>query len=852
MRPRLHVRCLGEPLLLDQLRRPIRLRVRKHIALIFFLVLEPRHKATRERLRRLLWPDGNSAQSLSQAIVEIRRGLGPDIFDVTDHHLALRPDADITTDLQMLQTGAGELMVRELSQSFWSHVLFDGYEFEDADEWNDWLGLERERWRERLGRLAEAVCANADWTPQSQERERLHLWAAHLLGKPIAALKSVASRKLRWDDLDIRVFDCEALLPASAPLVVLTVCGPIVADAMAVALSALRRREGRLAVAQLKDASPYIALAHALLALPGSMAASPSAVAVVQAITQGTPDSAINREALSEVLTAVREENAVVMITDAPSPALENTLRAITPKSGVLHNVWLVGTADAATTPSSGAAILTVQPAPMDQLLSAASRLANINVPEDGIQAAISRAHGSLALLAALLLEAPATTKGGVTLEHPAHDASSRARTLTDCTALPVSYCNLLAAVPDRTRLPDQGWATRKSTRCPKSDQQEMLVDILPKALLLEDPSSLLARLEDAAHRGDESGPSVMAGLLCLRLNLGVANLEVVSEAIDARCQTIIESGNHLEPAEALAFSLMVSHSIIHSAVNTSSLSVIRSFPDISSQVTRYPYLVAKLISAQLSRNSTMESEALHQLSTEASRDPKHRNVIEWVHGFGSANRYLRQGRYAEATHASTRLLNASEAGLDEGAYRTALGIRLISEFRLGRYSEVGTISAAYGATQLTAKARVQSSHTLLAARAAIATGSLGRSRVIQDAIEEHFIGANNVRGRLLGADAMAATGRHRTAQHLAESAFSYVDSGPLLEQEGLWAKWAAKVLPALALEEKLHQIAEMARPIDARDQLLIHRAASTRGVGVQLLESKGFHKHSIGEPALV
>ena len=852
MRPRLHVRCLGEPLLLDHLRRPIRLRVRKHVALIFFLVLEPRHKATRERLRRLLWPDGNSAQSLSQAIVEIRRGLGPDIFDVTDHHLALRSDADITTDLQMLQTGAGELMVRELSQSFWSHVLFDGYEFEDADEWNDWLALERERWRERLGRLAIDVSHAGEWARHSADRQRLRVWGKYLLGQVSPrTIPRAEPPSARWDDVDLRVYDVDRLLPVQPPTA-LAVTGANPADAFAVVLAAIRHRENGAAVAVVAGgAAPAVDLARAILGLPGWVAASPEAVTAVQRVADGEPLLEAGISAMREVLDTVREEGAVVFFAPAAAPEMLQLLATIGTCSSTLRGLWLL-VPDAGAALPHGGAHLAVEPASMDRMLEAAGRLAESDVGEAGLREALARSQGSLALLAVLLQSAARTTEHGVRLQVAAPSVAARTARLADATGLPPALCAALSSYADRApAMLTHGWGAPNGASRSAPDRPS-LVDGLPQALLWEDPSALLGRLEDAVDRGDASGRSVNAALLATRSRLGIANHEVVVDIIEERCQTSIQDGSQLEPAEALAYALMMSHARMRTAVSESTLGIIGRPPTGISQTAEATHSIAKLIIAQQLRDNATQTQALQELRQFSTQIPTQRSLLDWVLMFGETNKLFAQGRYAEARRLSANLVNAAHAIDNIGAFRLALGHQLVSSFRLGRYSETLVIAAAFGNTEVQSKAQIQGVHALLIAQAAVAQGSLRNYRTLRDAIEEHFICSINTRGLLLGAEFLSATGSHKRARQIAERALLETDATPLVDQQGLWAKWASRVLPEDLLDEKVQQMAAKREKVDARDQLLVYLFSKERGLrSTALLEEVGFHKHPLAPTAI-
>lgn len=177
MAPHFHLRCLGEPSLSDGSGLPIRFRVRKHLALVLYLMLERRRKASRERLRRLLWPSGKASQSLSQALNEIRASLGDEALDVGTHAVGLAADVLVQVDVHELRHASAPRLLEALVGHHLPDALLEGMEFGDAEEWNDWLwATRRELTAGVVGRAVEEF-AKYPFIPGSALLEQAQNWA---------------------------------------------------------------------------------------------------------------------------------------------------------------------------------------------------------------------------------------------------------------------------------------------------------------------------------------------------------------------------------------------------------------------------------------------------------------------------------------------------------------------------------------------------------------------------------------------------------------------------------------------------------------------------------------------------
>ena len=97
--------CLGTPHLVGPDGEPIRLRTRKHLALLVWLCREPSIAHRRDRLATLFWPRPaieEARHSLVTAISMMRGKIGRDAFETTRETIRLLPGY-IVTDLEALE-----------------------------------------------------------------------------------------------------------------------------------------------------------------------------------------------------------------------------------------------------------------------------------------------------------------------------------------------------------------------------------------------------------------------------------------------------------------------------------------------------------------------------------------------------------------------------------------------------------------------------------------------------------------------------------------------------------------------------------------------------------------------------
>ncbi|MGH7562029.1 MAG: ATP-binding protein, partial [Gemmatimonadales bacterium] len=103
------LRCMGVPELRGPDGRPVRIRVRKHLALLIYLAVEGRSRSSRDALVELLWsgaPDPDARHSLSTALSVLRGLLGREAIEGTGTSIRFHRQV-LTLDLDALLKGGG-------------------------------------------------------------------------------------------------------------------------------------------------------------------------------------------------------------------------------------------------------------------------------------------------------------------------------------------------------------------------------------------------------------------------------------------------------------------------------------------------------------------------------------------------------------------------------------------------------------------------------------------------------------------------------------------------------------------------------------------------------------------------
>lgn len=143
MPPRYFLRCLGSPELRGPTGEPIRIRTRKHLALLIYLAVEPRQHHRRDRLADLLWPKSSLAEarhSLATALSMIRGKLGPRSYESTRDTVKLVvPDLEVDLDRLV----RGEVLGDEYTSPLEMGGFLDDFEIPTSPEFMHWRDQRR-------------------------------------------------------------------------------------------------------------------------------------------------------------------------------------------------------------------------------------------------------------------------------------------------------------------------------------------------------------------------------------------------------------------------------------------------------------------------------------------------------------------------------------------------------------------------------------------------------------------------------------------------------------------------------------------------------------------------------------
>lgn len=162
--------------------KPLAFPTRKTLALLVYLALE-RGEQPREHLAALLWPEANPERSYAslrntlghlQSVLRLASGQAQtDYLSITHTALALNPDADIQLDLQAVErayaqaradrssrtppVGLASLSLLQSAVACHRGDFLAGFSLGDAPGFNDWVGIQREAWRRRLGLILDQL-----------------------------------------------------------------------------------------------------------------------------------------------------------------------------------------------------------------------------------------------------------------------------------------------------------------------------------------------------------------------------------------------------------------------------------------------------------------------------------------------------------------------------------------------------------------------------------------------------------------------------------------------------------------------------------------------------------------------
>jgi len=196
----LHLALLGAPEARVG-KRALKFPTRKTLALLAYLAAEPGEQQ-RDHLAALLWPDASAARShaslrntLGHLQAALRQASGraqTNYVTVTYGALALNPEAELDLDLQTVERaynlaradrsgraapeGSASWPMLQAAAGFYRGDFLEGFSLGDAPGFDDWVGVQREVWRRRLGlildRLAEIQFASGEFASAAESAAR--------------------------------------------------------------------------------------------------------------------------------------------------------------------------------------------------------------------------------------------------------------------------------------------------------------------------------------------------------------------------------------------------------------------------------------------------------------------------------------------------------------------------------------------------------------------------------------------------------------------------------------------------------------------------------------------------------
>ncbi|HKK28007.1 MAG TPA: AAA family ATPase, partial [Gemmatimonadota bacterium] len=200
------LRCFGRLGMEGSGGASVRLRSRKHLALLVYLVLNPDREHPRDRLASMLWETERTQarHSLSQALYDIRSNLPGARFDTTVNHVALEAgsvDSEAERFEAAVRSGDAIEAVRLYRGPFAPHL-----EGVATDEYERWVEDERNRLqrlaelafyqyviecddRARWGEMCTAALRLLDMNPLNEEAHRAFMRGMWLQGDQHGALE---------------------------------------------------------------------------------------------------------------------------------------------------------------------------------------------------------------------------------------------------------------------------------------------------------------------------------------------------------------------------------------------------------------------------------------------------------------------------------------------------------------------------------------------------------------------------------------------------------------------------------------------------------------------------------------
>ena len=179
MEPRFELRCLGDPVLLAADGQPVRIRVRKHLALLIYLVVERDTRHRREHLADLLWPnlsENDGKHSVATGVTMLRAALGGEALDSNREGIRWS-FSNIALDLDRL--ASGDVLGDESGRGL-LHVapFLEGLEIPGATEYMLWRERQRASW---LPKIRDALVLLMDRCRRTGDSRQIEQMADRML-----------------------------------------------------------------------------------------------------------------------------------------------------------------------------------------------------------------------------------------------------------------------------------------------------------------------------------------------------------------------------------------------------------------------------------------------------------------------------------------------------------------------------------------------------------------------------------------------------------------------------------------------------------------------------------------------
>jgi DNA-binding SARP family transcriptional activator/tetratricopeptide (TPR) repeat protein len=173
MTTRFQLKCLGEPALIRADGQAVRIKVRKHMALLVYLVLENGQRHQREKLAELLWPnlsDNEGRHSVNTAFTALRAAFGQEVLDTTASGVRWSyPQLEV--DLTRLVNG--QILGDDVTPPLDVGAFLDGFEVPDASEFMFWRERQRAAWLPKIRDALVLLMDRCRRTGDSQQLEQL-------------------------------------------------------------------------------------------------------------------------------------------------------------------------------------------------------------------------------------------------------------------------------------------------------------------------------------------------------------------------------------------------------------------------------------------------------------------------------------------------------------------------------------------------------------------------------------------------------------------------------------------------------------------------------------------------------